>query len=86
MRTLKVIVLTQEDCGFCSDAIAMLDRLAGEYPLAIEAVSLQSAEGEALAVKGGVYFPSGVLIDGDAVCYGRPSEKLLRREIERRMQ
>ena len=85
MRTLRITVLTQDDCVFCVDAIAILDRLAAEYPLAVETIAFQSAEGEALAIQGGIYFPPGVLIAGDAVSYGRPSERLLRRELERRL-
>ena len=34
-------------------------------------------------MRGGVMFPPGIFIDGRAFAYGRPSERALRREIER---
>ncbi|WP_024973269.1 glutaredoxin [Ralstonia pickettii] len=86
MKTLNVVVLTQDNCAFCDAAIAMLGRLSATYPMAIDTVSLQSKEGEVLAVQGGIHFAPGILMDGEAVCYGRPSERLLRQEIERRLQ
>jgi len=85
MRSLNVVVLTQDNCGFCDTAIAMLDRLSAEYPLAISTLSVTSREGQALALKCGIHFPPGIVLDGEALCYGRPSEKRLRRAFERRL-
>jgi len=82
---LGVLILTQENCAFCDSARTMLERLAGEYPLSISTLSLESAAGQELAEKGGVLFPPGIFLDGEPCCYGRPSEGRLRREIERRL-
>lgn len=77
--------LTQESCAFCEQAKEVLERLVGEYELAIEAVDMATAEGQVLAERGGVMFPPGVFVDGDAFSYGRLSERKLRREFERRV-
>ena len=84
--TVEVTLLTQEACGFCDDAKQILDRLAGEFPLAVTEVDLRSAAGERLAADGGIMFPPGILVDGEPFGYGRPSERKLRRELERRVR
>ncbi|WP_407973396.1 thioredoxin family protein (plasmid) [Burkholderia pyrrocinia] len=85
MKQLEVLVLTQDDCTFCDAAIAMLERLSTEFPLAISTLSLASNEGQAIALKRGILFPPGILVDGEALCYGRPSENRLRRAFERKL-
>lgn len=85
MSVLTVLILTQEGCDFCDAAEAIFDRLSREYPLSISTMSLESAAGQALAQKGGILFPPGIFFDGEPCCYGRPSERRLRREIERRL-
>lgn len=83
--TLAILLLTQENCGSCEAARAILDRLAAKYPIVVSTVSLDTAEGQSLAEKNGILFPPGILIDGEAFSYGRPSEPTLRRELERRL-
>ena len=85
MSAVSVLILTQENCSLCDDAKAMLDRLSREYPLLVSTLSLESAAGQELALKGGIMFPPGIFLDGEPCCYGRPSERRLRREIERRL-
>ena len=64
MKTLSVLILTQENCEFCDAAKAMLKRLSGEYPLSISTLSLQSSVGQALAEKGGILFqPARLAVD-----------------------
>ncbi len=82
---MEVLLLTQENCGFCAQAREILDRLSGEYQLSVTTLDLNSPEGQALAMRGGVLFPPGIFIDGEPFSYGRPSEQKLRREIERRL-
>jgi len=82
---MEVLLLTQENCGFCAQAREILDRLSGEYQLSVTTLDLNSPEGQALAMRGGVLFPPGIFIDGESFSYGRPSERKLRREIERRL-
>ena len=82
---IKVVLLTQEQCAFCTQAKAILERLAVEYPLAVTTLSVASPEGEALAVRNRILFPPGLFLDDEAFSYGRLSERKLRREIERRL-
>lgn len=82
---LPILLLTQENCGSCDAAKAILDRLAAKYPVAVSIVSLETPEGQALAEKHAILFPPGILIEGEAFAYGRPSERQLRLEIERRL-
>ena len=84
--TVKVTLLTQDACGFCDDAKELLDRLAGEFPIAVTELDLRSPDGERLAVAGGMMFPPGIFVDGEPFAYGRPSERKLRRELERRVR
>ena len=83
MKPIKVLILTQDDCTHCDAALALMDRLAQEYPLSVSTLALGSSEGQALAEKGGILFPPGIFVDGKPLCYGRPSEGRLRRAIER---
>ena len=83
---MKVLLLTQEQCGFCEQAKELLDRLAVEYALSVSTLDLGSSEGQALAMRGGVLFPPGIFLDDEPFSYGRPSERKLRREIERRLK
>ena len=85
MPHVHVLILTQENCGFCEDAKLLFERLAREFPLSLEVKDLESPEGQELAVRGGVLFPPGIFIGGEPICYGRPSERMLRRHIEERL-
>ena len=82
---LKVLLLTQEQCAFCTQAQEILARLAVEYPLVVTTLALASPEGEALAMRHGILFAPGLLLDDRPFSYGRLSERKLRREIERRL-
>ena len=85
MKSLNVVVVTKADCMFCDIAMAMLNRLSAEYPLGISTLSANSAEGQALAVRCGILFPPGIVLDDEPLCYGRPSERKLRRAFEQRL-
>lgn len=82
--TVRVLLLTQAHCTFCDQARQLLGRLANEYPLTVSTMDLASPEGQALAEAHGVLFPPGIFLDGEAFSYGRPSERRLRREVDRR--
>lgn len=62
----------------------MLERLTRDYRLEVSSVELSSPEGRALAERGGIMFPPGIFLDDEAFSYGRPSERKLRRELDRR--
>lgn len=81
---VEITLLTQEQCRFCDLAKEILDRVGHDYPLWIREVDLATAEGQRLATAAGVLFAPGVLLDGAAFCYGRLSERKLRRELDRR--
>ena len=83
---MNVLLLTQQDCAFCTQAKEILARLSAEYGFSVSALDVSSPEGEALAVRSGILFPPGIFLDGEAFSYGRPSERRLRREIERRLK
>ncbi len=81
---VEVTLLTQENCAFCEQAREVLGRLSAEYPISVSVLDLGTPEGRALGERGGVMFPPGVFIGGEPFSYGRPSEKKLRRELDRR--
>jgi len=82
---MNVVLLTQANCGLCAEARKVLDRLAAEYRLSLSTVDFNSPEGQELAERGGIWFPPGIVIDGEPVSYGRVSERKLRLEIEKRV-
>ena len=82
MRTVEVVLLTRLECAFCDDAKAMLERLSSEIPLKLRFVSFDSAEGEDLAIRHGLLFPPGILLDDKPFSHGRPSERKLRRQLQ----
>ncbi len=81
---MEVTLLTQRDCSFCDQAKEILDRLSSQYGFAITTLDLGSAQGQQLAERGGVMFPPGIFIDGEPFSHGRPSERKLRHELDRR--
>lgn len=81
---MNILLLTQDNCHFCEMAKELLDRLASEYDFSISTLDLDTLAGQALAEQHGILFPPGLLIDGEAFSYGRPSEGKLRRELQRR--
>jgi hypothetical protein len=78
-----LLLLMRDGCAFCHDAEDIVDRLAREYDLSVERMDLDTPEGRGMAERGGVLFPPGIFFNEDSVCYGRPSERRLRRAIER---
>lgn len=82
--SIQVTLLTKAQCAFCDDAKAILTRLEAEYPLVVEMLDLDTSDGSALAMRGGMLFPPGIFLDGEPFCYGRLSERKLRRELEQR--
>jgi glutaredoxin len=86
VAAVEVVLLTQEHCSLCERAKQVLDGLAAEYSLRTTVVDLAAAEGRAPAADGGILFPPGVFLDGEPFCYGRLSERKLRRELDRRRQ
>jgi glutaredoxin len=85
-RTMNILLLSQEQCEFCTQAKEMLARLSVEYGFSVSTLDLGSLEGQRLAERSNVLFPPGIFLDGEPFSYGRPSERKLRREIERRLK
>lgn len=83
---MEILLLTRGDCAFCHDAEEILSRLAAEYRFVLRTLDADTPEGEALGQRGGVLFPPGIFIDGEPFSYGRPSERKLRRELDRHLR
>jgi glutaredoxin len=83
---MEILLLTREDCAFCHDAEDILGRLGSEYRFALRTIDLDTPEGEALGQRGGILFPPGIFIDSEPFSYGRPSERKLRRELDRHLR
>ena len=77
----EVTILTQASCTFCVQAKEILSRLALEYPLNFHQEDLNTEVGRALAIKHGVIFAPGILINGKLFSFGRLSEKKLRKHL-----
>ena len=61
----------------------MLARVGADHPLEVTEIDLASEQGRALAIKAGVQFAPGLLVDGRPFGYGRLSERRLRRTLRR---
>lgn len=78
---IHVQLLSADGCRYCHEARAVLARLGTEYPLAIEVLPVDSHRGRELALRHGVLFPPGIVIEGEFLQYGRPSERKLRARL-----
>jgi len=83
---IRVTLLTQGDCAMCEHAKEVLARVGADHRLDVEEVALATPEGQALALRHGVLFAPGVLLDGESFAYGRLSERKLRRTLARRAE
>jgi hypothetical protein len=57
--------------------------LAQQFAIRVSTTDLNSPEGQAIALRGGLLFAPGIVIDGRPFSYGRLSVRKLRRELER---
>lgn len=83
-KPVLITLLTRDSCEFCHDAEEVIERLSTEFPLHVTRVDIDSDEGRVRAIREGILFPPGILLDAVGFSYGRPSEKRLRKELERR--
>ncbi len=72
-----VTLLTQADCALCEHAKKVLARVGADHPIQVTEIDLASERGRALSAG------AGVLVDGRPFCYGRLSERRLRRALGR---
>jgi hypothetical protein len=79
-------LLTQADCAMCEHAKQVLARVGGDHPLEVREIGLATLEGQELALRHGVLFAPGVLLEGESFAYGRLSERKLRRALARRAE
>jgi hypothetical protein len=68
----------------CETAEQLLARLQPEYGFTQYTIDFDSSAGQAFARWAGMRFAPGIFINLEPICYGRPSEGKLRRELERR--
>lgn len=80
----SVTLLTKSDCSLCEHAKQALARLEAEGLVETAVIDIGSEAGARLAAGAGMAFPPAVLLDGQPFCYGRLSERKLRRELTRR--
>lgn len=81
---IPVTLLTREACEYCHDAEEVITRLSREFPLEVTTLDIDSTQGQESAVREGILFPPGILIDAAGFSFGRLSEKKLRKALERR--
>ena len=83
---VTITLLTQEQCGLCDHAKALLERIQDDpsspATVHVVVVDLASADGKRLAAAAGVLFAPGVLLDGKPFSHGRLSERKLRRALK----
>lgn len=78
----EILLLTKGDCQLCDQAKTTLERLTGDYELAIREVGLESEEGRRLALEAGAPFPPVLFLGGRPFSYGRVSERKLRKALD----
>lgn len=78
---VEITLLTREDCGLCSHARAVLNRVGEDFPLRVNEIDLASEDGQRFAEQAGVLFAPAVLIGGQPFSFGRLSERKLRRTL-----
>jgi hypothetical protein len=82
VNVTAITLLTAPSCRLCDDAKVVLNRVALDFDLTIESISIDTTRGQALMIEYQVAFPPGVLIDDKPFSYGRLSERRLRRMLE----
>jgi hypothetical protein len=80
---ITLTLLTQPDCGWCSDGKEVLAALAQEFPVRVDEVDLHSDRGRLLAADHGLLFAPGLIVDGRLIAHGRLSARALRRHLTR---
>lgn len=86
MNELKITILSKENCTFCEHAKSLVNQLRSEYPLMVDIIDMNTPEGASMAQNAGFLFPPGIFLDAKPFSYGRPSERKIRREIERMLR
>lgn len=79
----EITIVTTADCVFCEQAKDVLARVGNEAAIVVREVPLDSAEGRQISQKAAALFPPVVLLDGEALSYGRLSERRLRKALAR---
>ena len=78
-QPVQVTEVSAPGCHFCDDARAALSEFAKSYPVQVQTVDADSADGQALLARYGVGMFPLVLVDGMFFSAGRlPRRKLSR--------
>lgn len=80
---IKLTLLTQADCTWCSDGKELLASLSREFPLSVDEVDLHSGQGSRLAAAHRLLFAPGLIANGRLIAHGRFSARALRRDLAR---
>lgn len=83
MTSIKVTLLSKKDCHHCDVAKKLFQNLQADYPIALEIVDMTSERGMTIGKDFGIFFPPGILINNKPFSYGRPSEKKIKKELNR---
>jgi thiol-disulfide isomerase/thioredoxin len=78
---IVITYVTAPGCHFCEHGRDVLDALAGDVPVEVREVDLQSEEGRELAARWRVPYPPMVLADDRLIGYGRLSARRLSRRL-----
>lgn len=76
-----VTLLTQDACSLCDHAKDVVRRVQQDTDLVLEEIGLDTDQGRDLALKSGVLFAPGILLDGQPFGHGRLSERKLRKAL-----
>ena len=79
---LEVLVVRSPACHLCEDAIEALGEIAGEFPMNVRVVEMESPEGRAIVAAHRPPLSPAVLVDGALFSSGRLPRKKLRRMLE----
>jgi hypothetical protein len=80
---ITLTLLTQTDCGWCTDGKEVLAALAREFPVRVDEIDLHSEQGRRLAAEHRLLFAPGLIADGRLIAHGRLSARALRRDLTR---
>lgn len=80
---ITLTLLTQPDCGWCTDGKELLDALAEEFPIRVEEFDLNSEQGARLAAEHRLLLAPGLIAGDRLIAHGRISARALRRDLTR---
>ncbi len=81
-RLIEILILTRENCGYCEDALKIIQAYQPAKCFHIQTCSIDSPEGMELVLKNRILFPPGIFINGALFSYGRFSQRKFERFLQ----